>query len=286
MIRRYWWGAQNGKRKTRWLAWDILLRPKDYGGLGFRDMRFFNQALLARQAWRLIQHPETLCAQLLKAKYYPNGILIDTVFSGNGSSTWHAIEYDPELLKQGVIWHVGNGAKIRAWRDPWIPSADNHLPKSERGRCRYRWVSDFIAQNGAWDVQRLQQYFMEEEVTEILKIRTSSRGEDDFISWHPEKLGIFTVKLAYRLGLNKQMQQRDRGASSNQPDGRRSVWKKVWKCPVPPKVKLLAWKICCNALATPVNMKRRHMTTVSTCRICGCEDEDTFHAFLRCPHAR
>jgi hypothetical protein len=134
-------------------------------------------------------------------------------------------------------------------------------------------------------VQRLQQYFREEEVTEILKIRTSSRSEEDFISWHLEKLGIFTVKSAYRLGLNKQMQQRDRGAPSTQQDGRRLIWKKVWKCPVPPKVKLLAWKICCNALATQMNMYRRQMVTVSTCRICGCEDEDTFHAFLRCPHA-
>jgi hypothetical protein len=71
MICRYWWGAQNGKRKTHWVPWDIMLRPKDYGGMGFRDMRLFNQALLARQAWRLIQFPDTLCAQILKAKYYP-----------------------------------------------------------------------------------------------------------------------------------------------------------------------------------------------------------------------
>jgi hypothetical protein len=113
MIRRYWWGAENGRRKTHWVAWDIMLRPKDYGGVGFRDMRLFNQALLARQAWRLLQHPETLCARILKAKYYPNGFLLDTVFSGNGSSTWHAIEYGLELLKQGVIWRVGNGSNIR-----------------------------------------------------------------------------------------------------------------------------------------------------------------------------
>jgi hypothetical protein len=50
MIHRYWWGAENRKRKTHWVAWDIMLRPKYYGGVVFRDMRLFNQALLARQA--------------------------------------------------------------------------------------------------------------------------------------------------------------------------------------------------------------------------------------------
>jgi hypothetical protein len=74
MIRRYWWGAENGKRKTHWVAWDIMLRPKDCGGLGFRDMRLFNQALLAWQAW------QTLCAQLLKAKYFPNPATESQVF--------------------------------------------------------------------------------------------------------------------------------------------------------------------------------------------------------------
>jgi hypothetical protein len=50
MIMRYWWVAENGKRKTHWIAWDIMLRSKDYGGVGFRDMRLFNQALISRQA--------------------------------------------------------------------------------------------------------------------------------------------------------------------------------------------------------------------------------------------
>jgi hypothetical protein len=159
MIRRYWWGAENGRRKTQWVAWDIMLRPKSHGGVGFRDMRIFNQALLARQAWRLVQHPDTLCAQILKARYYPNGFLLDTVFSGNGSSTWHAIEYGLELLKKGVIWRVGNGARIRAWRDPWIPRESCHVPRPPRRHCRYRWVSDFLMPDGTWHVQRLQEFF-------------------------------------------------------------------------------------------------------------------------------
>jgi hypothetical protein len=57
-------------------------------GIGFKDLRLFNQAMLARQAWRLIHFPESLCASLLKAKYYPNGNLVDTAFCTNPSQTW------------------------------------------------------------------------------------------------------------------------------------------------------------------------------------------------------
>ena len=72
LMRQYWWGVEKGKRKMAWLAWDKMVLPKRMGGLGFRDMRAFNQALLAKQAWRLIDNPHSLVARLLQAKYYPS----------------------------------------------------------------------------------------------------------------------------------------------------------------------------------------------------------------------
>jgi hypothetical protein len=286
MIRRYWWGAENGKRKTHWVSWDIMMRPKEYGGVGFRDMRLFNQALLARQAWRLIQCQDTLCAQLLKAKYYPNGSIIDTVFSGNSSSTWNAIAYGRELLKKGVIWRVGNGANIRVWRDPWIPRDAMHTPKTPQGRCRFRWVADFLQPDGSWNLARLQQYFIQEDVDEICKLKPSSRNEMDFIAWHPEKRGVFTVKSAYQLALKGSEQFQNQGAISARPDGQRPGWKVIWGCSVPPKVKILAWKICRNAISTHTNLARRSLPVSRQCPICGLEEEDSFHVFMRCPHAQ
>jgi hypothetical protein len=37
----FWWGFTAGKRKTQWIPWKELIRPKSYGGLGFRDMHLF-----------------------------------------------------------------------------------------------------------------------------------------------------------------------------------------------------------------------------------------------------
>jgi hypothetical protein len=72
LLRSFWWGSKEGKRRTCWVAWEMT-KPKYLGGLGFRDIELFNLALLTRQAWRLLQEPTSLSARVLKAAYYLKG---------------------------------------------------------------------------------------------------------------------------------------------------------------------------------------------------------------------
>lgn len=132
MIGRYWWSQQDKIHKIHWLSWEKLSRPKKKGGLGFRDLHLFNQAMLARQAWRLLTCPDNLCAKVLKAKYYPDNSLLQCQVRGGISYSWRSILFGLELLREGIIWRVGNGSSINIWHDPWLPRGTTRRPATPR----------------------------------------------------------------------------------------------------------------------------------------------------------
>jgi hypothetical protein len=139
--RAFWWGSESGKQKVQWIPWSELIKPKSYGGLGFRDMRLFNQALLAHQAMCLPMHPNSLCAQVLKAKYFPQGNLLDMAPVGEASTAWRTIEHGVQLLKHGVIHRIRDGQATQVWRDNWIPRPPSLKPSGAVRPCRLRRVS-------------------------------------------------------------------------------------------------------------------------------------------------
>ena len=72
-ISKFWWGDDDNSNKMHWMAWWKLCYPKNEGGMGFRNFHSFNLAMLAKQVWRLIKDPNSLCASVLRSKYFPNG---------------------------------------------------------------------------------------------------------------------------------------------------------------------------------------------------------------------
>lgn len=71
--RDFWWRKHIDTPKGVYLkGWDSFSKSITDGGLGFQNITLFNSAMIAKMGWRLNENPTSLCASLLKAKYFPN----------------------------------------------------------------------------------------------------------------------------------------------------------------------------------------------------------------------
>jgi hypothetical protein len=103
LIRRFWWGQGGNKGKMQWLPWHILCKPKSRGGIGLRDLGFFNEALLAKQVWRLMNNPSSLFSKVFKSKYFPCCSILEAQPNTKRSYAWRSILSARDLIIKGSV---------------------------------------------------------------------------------------------------------------------------------------------------------------------------------------
>ena len=98
MVRQFWWGQVKEEKKLAWMSWDKMCLPKEKGGMGFRDLKKFNLALLAKQGWRLQTNSASLFYRVYKAKYFPRCNFLEATLGSQPSFAWRSI-----LVAQAVV---------------------------------------------------------------------------------------------------------------------------------------------------------------------------------------
>ncbi|XP_059442083.1 uncharacterized mitochondrial protein AtMg00310-like [Corylus avellana] len=111
-MRKFWWGHQENGTRINWMSWGKMGMAKASGGMGFRNLNLFNRALLAKQSWRLWKEPESLVVKIMKAKYYPDGSILDAKVGAKPSFAWRSIHSSCDVLKEDLFWRIGNGATV------------------------------------------------------------------------------------------------------------------------------------------------------------------------------
>jgi hypothetical protein len=284
-ISKFWWGDDDNSNKMHWFAWWKLCLPKNDGGMGFRDFHSFNLAMLAKQVWRLIADPNSLCAKVLRAKYYPDGDILKAGPKSGSSFTWQSIVASIPTFKRGYIWRVGNGDKINIWSDPWVPTSHDRRVTSARGNAIVTKVSDLIdPYTGQWDEPLLRDIFNAIDAEPILQIPLNTHGFEDFIAWGFSQNGVYTVRSAYHLQWRHQFGpttgQAVHGSSSANP-----IWRSIWKLKIPSKIKIFIWRVLHGILPLKSTLVNRHIGTSGECPICQLGLEDIQHLLFLCPVA-
>ncbi|EEF45711.1 conserved hypothetical protein [Ricinus communis] len=150
--------------------WNRVCMPKSNEGLGIRDLRAFNEALVAKLAWTCIVNPSLLWVRIL-------------------------------MSKSGVIKIVNNGESAKFWIDNWIPELGHLVHHVFRSLSHYLidgLVKEFVDSSSQWNWNVLNGLLPYHVTFKLAALSTpcAELGEDG-ISWGFSFSRKFSTKTTY-----------------------------------------------------------------------------------------
>lgn len=244
-----------------WVSWDRMATPKCVGGLGFKELESFNDALLAKLGWRILNNPEALLSRVLKGKYFWESSFMESTTKQAASHGWIGIMAGKEVFKKGLGFLVGNGESINVWSDAWLSTSQPLTPIGPPTLANQDLkVSDLLLpDSNDWNLPliRLHLPHYEEIIRQLIP---SALKPPDKQVWLGETNGCYSTKTGYKLAVPH--------AQIPNPYGFDWI-KHVWKLDSPNKIKHFLWRALNNALPVADLLIRRGMEVEPACKVCG-----------------
>jgi len=279
-LTRFWWDSSLEKQKMSWIAWSKLAKTKRDGGIGFKDIPSFNDALLAKVSWRLLTKPSSMLAKVLLGKYCQSSSFLDCKVSNNASHGWRGICLGRDLLKTQLGRAIGTGKDSKIWQEPWISLSKPVTPMGPATQFSQELtVADLICPSSNSWIKEIIQLLLPEYEAEILEIRPSKRGAQDRYIWLLTKSGEYSAKTGYLVA-----NLREERPLLNPPVVEFDWLREIWNIKTSPKIKFFLWKAMKQALPTGEILKFRGINPTTVCPHCG-EDETDTHLFFHCSFA-
>ncbi|CAJ2627870.1 unnamed protein product [Trifolium pratense] len=287
---KFFWGGSEDLRKVSWINWNTICLRKEYGGLGVRQLREFNLALLGKWCWRLLVDREGLWFRVLAGRY---GVERGRLCEGGarGSTWWRELarirdgggEAGRGWFRECVSRQVGDGSDTFFWTDPWVDGTSLRerygrlfdLAENKSASVAEMFMRGWGAGGEAWEWRRQLRAWEEEMLGEcqafLLTISLQDHVSDRW-QWRADLDDGYTVRSAYQLLTTQEAVTLDAASGL------------IWHRQVPLKVSICAWRLLRDRLPTKANLVTRGILSTEA-HLCtyGCgEVESAQHLFLSC----
>ncbi|KAF7838798.1 ribonuclease H [Senna tora] len=268
LMNNFFWGSWGDRKVAHLISWKKICRMKDFGGLGLRKIKTLNQAILGKQAWRVISNQDCLMSQMMRKKYISSTKPWEIKKPYNASPLWRKIQKNTSILTNHIKWRVGNGHSIHLSDSKWF-QPDHPAQGLEK-------VNQLLIAGRFWDHHKLRLLYDREKSNQILNINISHTNQPDKLIWDLTPHGQYEVKTAYNF----------LSSNSGSTIHRNVDWKEYWRLKLLYKILILWWKTLHNGLPLRLNLVKRGYQIDDICPFGCVTSESEQHLFKDCQFAK
>ncbi|KAA3478898.1 reverse transcriptase [Gossypium australe] len=268
------------KAGIHWSNWDALCLSKFAGGLGFKNLYFFNKTLLAKQTWRILTNPHCLLAQVLKASYFPKSDFLAAKVGSYPSFTWRSICSVRDLIEEGMVWRIANGQSVNIWNDPWLLGREKNRISEHDIRAQWTLVSNLIhSESITWNADLIRRLADDDTTRRILSIPLSGGNLLDTVVWKFEGSGEYSVRSGYKTLASSLVSTNSINYNNEMFT---EFYNDLWGLNIPSKIKIHVWRLFNNWIPHYCNLAKKKLSAESLCPLCKEEMENLNHPVWLC----
>ena len=283
IMRNFLWEKKDGSQNYHLVKWDTITRSKLDGGLGIRNIKEMNKALLGKWHWRFGLDDDMLWKKIIIEKYGRGNSCWVSKFpkDPHGVGLWRSISNNWHQFSEGIRFEVHNGDSVSFWLDRWLldePLRTDFPCLFELTRYKENKVSSMCRPGigSGWDLglnRRIPDAALD-EVARLLHILNQVHLDTDADRrfWRWEEKGTFSVKSLYEHFRKVEVAP--------------FPTKFIWSALHPPRVSFFTWCVSHSKILSIENLQKRGWFLTNRCYLCMKNLETVDHLLIHCEFTR
>jgi hypothetical protein len=253
------------------------MKLKEKGGLGVKNLRLQNDALLLKQLHKFYNKEDIPWVKLVWDKYYTDKV--PHASREVGSFWWRDVMRLSDIYR-GIARcsQLGDGSTVMFWNDLWTqPGLSEQYPR----------LYSFARKDGI----SVQEIMSEEDLDAIFRLPLSMQAHEELIDLQSHLINLEyddssrdRWSLIWGQKYSPQKFYKFVFSAMEAPP----FFKILWKSRCIPRIKFFVWLVLVDRLNTKSMLHRRHLNTQddNLCVMCNTgSEEDIEHLFFQCPFA-